>query len=100
MSLNIWPWSRIRELENELGNCAKHCRYLQSVVRDLQREERKNLQCLRDLKLSLALKITECEQLMNALALSPKERKRRRVKIRRGALLWHIFTEHALNGKY
>ena len=100
MSLNIWPWSRIRELENELGSSAKHCRNLRGILRDLQHENRYYLKIIRNLKLSLALKITECEQLMNALALSPKERKRRRVKIRRGALLWHKFTEHELNGKY
>lgn len=100
MSLNIWPWSRIRELENELGNSAKHCRYLQGILRDVQRDNRKYMKAVRDLSLSLALKITECEQLMNALALSPKQRKRRRVKLRRSALLWHKFTEHELNGKY
>ena len=92
--LNIWPWSRIRELERmlektrellrrteekceeQIGNCAKECRYLEGENKQLEIQNRH----LSD----------ECNKLWNErnlmldlLALPPKWLKLRRVKLRR-----------------
>ena len=94
MRLNIWPWSRIRELEavlektrellrlteekceEQVGNCAKEIRFFEGENRQLEAQNR----YLKD----------ECDKLWNErnlmldiLALPPKWLKLRRVKVRR-----------------
>lgn len=88
MRLNIWPWSKIRELEEMNIDLLEGGRRLVRMKNEALQE------CLR-LKNAYALKCVECDNLLKTMALSAKERKRRRVKIRRAALLWHEWTEEA-----
>ena len=86
---HIWPWSTFYDLRN-----AKHCAdtvtdYFDNQNQKLKRDVAYLTSLLQRHQQAYRLKVKECEELMNALALSPKTRKRFRVKIRRFALIWH-----------
>lgn len=91
--MKIWPWSRFRYQSDIIKSLVeRNCEFTRELM-SLRMELANERSAKNMFKSVYALKCLEIEHLLNATALSPHQRKRRRVKLRRAALLWHEWTE-------
>ena len=95
MKLNIWPWSKIRELREICEFQSQYLRYLKARKRELQRELADSVAISQKFLDELQLKQFECNYMKLYLTLSPYERKRRRHDIRRHLPIWYNEVEVA-----
>ena len=91
--MKIWPWSRFRYQSDIIKSLVfRNCELTRELM-SLRMELANERQLKAMYKSVFALKCNEVEYYLNMLALSPHERKRRRVQLRRSALVWHDWTE-------